>query len=742
MTKQNFLLGKGERLTEDIVVRAGGGPKVPPYSFGEARTRLVPRLSKAVEEINDLPKEACPKDLAVLSLTLNPEYIAKSYYPDELLRTTGFTPVGSRPRKIIPEKRSRNREPVETTTTELFVVASRESIRGWANALPGWNSNRTEVASNQLVTIEDISAPTPAQKIKGAIPTDDHSTFEIVLHTDELLGENYFLHDFREYLNGFGLKTDFTKRFYAGGLCFVELDAPASLTDEIATFSIVRAVREMPRLRMLRPTIRSSAIPAQTLHLPLETALEPEINVAIFDGGLPDGHPLTAWATPIDTVNLGPANSDYMKHGIGVTSALLFGHIDPKKPLERPYTNIDHYRVLDSNPGQNPHELYEVLDRIDKVLAEKDYQFVNLSLGPRLPIEDDDVHAWTAVLDDRFSGENILAAIAVGNDGEGDSILGLNRVQVPADCVNALAVGACDTPDDNWNRAPYSSVGPGRSPGLIKPDLVEFGGSMERPFIVVGEGDEPSLDSTGGTSFAAPSVLRLGTGIRAHFGTELSSLAIRTLLIHKTEENGHPHQEVGWGRVARSLEEIVTCEDDTIRVVYQGSISPAKYVRAPIPLPSEYLTGNVTITASICYKSLTDPHHPSNYTRAGLEVAFRPNDQKFSRDTQIHPDTKSFFGAVNLGMTEDELRRDAWKWENCLHANRRFRGTSLRNPCFDIHYNSRLESRNFSSGQPLRYALVVSVHAKNIADLYDQVVRKYSTQLEPLRPTVEIPIET
>ena len=27
MSKQNFLLGKGERLTDDIVIKGGGGPK-------------------------------------------------------------------------------------------------------------------------------------------------------------------------------------------------------------------------------------------------------------------------------------------------------------------------------------------------------------------------------------------------------------------------------------------------------------------------------------------------------------------------------------------------------------------------------------------------------------------------------------------------------------------------------------------------------------------------------------------
>lgn len=736
--KRNFLLGKGERLAEDITVRGGGGPKEAPYTFFEARQRLTPRLTRATQQIDALPDQACPDDHAVVGLTLNPEYLSKSAYPLDLLKAAGVTPVGSRPKRVTPEKRSRNREPVEALTTELFVMAPRATFRNWNQVLPALAENAP--GAKDLASLEDIEAPNPDDKIKGSLPDASEAVFEVVLHADPLAGDQFVLPYFREYLASLGVETDFERRFYAGGLCFLELEAPVDLADEIATFTVVRALREMPRLRMLRPTIRAATLPGQKLVLPAESAIDPSIRVAVFDGGIPDGHPLTAWANPIEAHGVGPSHSEFLKHGVGVTSALLFGHLDPKTPPAAPYAHVDHYRVLDTDPGQNPHELFDVLDRIDRVLSDQQYEFVNLSLGPRLPIEDDDVHAWTAVLDDRLSRVDTLAAVAVGNDGEGDERLGLNRIQVPADCVNALAVGACDTPDTEWQRAAYSSVGPGRSPGLMKPDLVDFGGSIGRPFLVVGEAMEPEFDATGGTSFATPSTLRMGTGIRAHFGTSLNLLAIRTLLIHSTESADHPRHEVGWGRVPRSLEDIVLCNDDVVRIVYQGTISPARYIRVPVPVPGDELPGNVSIKATLCYKTPTDPHHPGNYTRAGLELTFRPHDQKFSRENQLHPDTKSFFGTSVNGMTEDELRKDAWKWENCLHATKTLRGSSLRNPAFDIHYNARLEGRDFRPSEPLSYAMIISVHAKNSADLYDQVVRRYATQLEPIRPIIDIPV--
>jgi hypothetical protein len=474
----------------------------------------------------------------------------------------------------------------------------------------------------------------------------------------------------------------------------------------------------------------------------VEAAVDPAIAVAIFDCGLPKTHPFGKWASAKEIAGTAAPVEKFLVHGTGVTSAFLFGAIDPALPLPRPYANVDHYRVIDGDPSQDPFELYEVLGRITAALDGKHYDFVNFSIGPSLAIEDDDVHAWTAVLDDRFARADTLATVAVGNSGESDDELGLNRVQVPSDCVNALAVGAADTPDDKWARAPYSNVGPGRSPGLMKPDLVEFGGSLQRPFLVIGGSSKPGLEATGGTSFAAPSTLRLGAGIKAHFGSSIGLLAVRALLVHSTEGSEHPHREVGWGRVARTLEDIVVCDDDTIRVIYQGDISPTKYIRAPIPLPDGGIAGNAEIMATLAYKCLTDPHHPSNYTRAGLEVTFRPHDSKFKKDDQLHADSKSFFSSIRSGGDEEELRRDAWKWENCLHASRTFRWSSLRNPCFDIHYNARLEGRNFTPAEKLPYALAVTVRAKGIADFYDQVVRKYATQLEQLRPVVEIPIRT
>ena len=161
MSKPNFLLGRGERLTKNVIVRRGGGPKQAPYSFAEAKGRLAPMLAEAVSIVDDLPDDACPRDEAVITLTLNPEYIAKSYFPAELLQGVGIEVVGSRPRKVTPEKRSRDRVPQATLTTDLFTRGPRRAFRDWC-----------EVRGARLSRIGPIriAAPKGWSRLKRSLP--------------------------------------------------------------------------------------------------------------------------------------------------------------------------------------------------------------------------------------------------------------------------------------------------------------------------------------------------------------------------------------------------------------------------------------------------------------------------------------------------------------------------------------------------------------------------------------------
>lgn len=738
--KPNFLLGKGERLTEPVSMPGRRqSPRRTPYTFGQAKRRVLPMVTRTADAMAHLPDLACPHDEGIGAITLHPEYIAKSYYPAGLLRHVGLRTVGSRPRLITPERRSKGREPEETITTQIFVAGQRRNFTEWAQGLGQW-TEQTDGAV-ELPALENVSYLSPDERVKPIHTDAKELLFEVVLHATEFQEDNYILESFEAYLESLGLTADLDSRLYAGSLCFMRLEAPRERIREVAEFSFLRVAREMPKLRVMRPIVRSRGRAAQVATLPTESAIDTSVRVAVFDGGLPDVTPLAHWVRSFDAPGAGAPVEDHLWHGQAVTSALLFGSLTAGAEAERPFAPVDHYRVIDEQSEDNPYELYDVLQRIQDALLTTKYDFINISVGPALPVEDDDVHAWTAVLDDHLAEEDALATIAVGNNGESDPSLSLNRIQVPGDCVNGLSIGACNTRGSTWQRASYSAIGPGRSPGIVKPDILAFGGEDTEPYNVLDVGGGTTIVGTSGTSFAAPEALRLGIGVRAHFGQSLSPLAIKSLLIHTSEPSSHPRNEVGWGHAAGELEDIVVCRDGVVRVVYQGELTASKYLRASIPMPTEELTGNVKITATFCFATAVDSAHPGNYTRSGLDVVFRPHED-IRDDDAMHAKSASFFRPAELYPTEDVLRRDAHKWETCLHASVRKRGSSLKNPIFDIHYVSRAEGQADRTPNKIKYALVITVESPRTPDLYDRVVRRYQSILEPLSPTVQVPVRT
>ena len=740
MPERNYLLGYGERLSVPIEAAPGGGPKRAPYGFREARDRLAPMFRSAVQEMDSLPETVCPQDETVASLILHPEYYAKSHFPAGFLRAAGLRAVGSRPRRILPDKRSldsrgRPREPEKAMTTQLFVAGKRSAFRQLAEKAPEWTGGAAEA----LAAIERFSAFSVEERLRPLTDDDALQPLEIVLHASVGEGDRHILAGYRTYLESLELDPRLERTFFVGGLCFLSLWADPLRAREVARYSFLRVLRPMPALRPFPSILRSVAPATRSISLPSQGAVDPDLRVAVFDGGLPENSPLVPWATALDAPGVGPAVSGWMGHGEQVTSALLFGSVSGNA-AERPPCRVDHYRVLDTRDAQDSsYDLFDVLRRIQTVLRQRNYEFVNLSLGPNLPVEDDEVHVWTAVLDEHLSDGRTLATIAVGNNGSApeDPCLELWRVQVPADCVNALGVGAADSDGPGWNRAAYSSRGPGRSPGFVKPDVLAFGGSDREPFGVI-DRSARAIDVSG-TSYAAPVAIRAALTVRAHFGSVLGPLAIKALLIHCAESDGQPLGEVGWGRIPKNLDDLVVCRTGCVRVVYQDEVAAAERRRIAIPIPREGLRGKVVITATFCFATSVDSVDPGNYTRAGLSVVFRPNSARFRAGATM-PNTAEFFRPKALYGDRGMPRADAHKWETTLHRRVGKLAGSLHAPVFDIHYNARAHGHGDPGAHPIRYALVITVEAKSVADLYDRVLRDYGTRLQPLLPVNRIPI--
>lgn len=584
MSQTNFLIGRGELLTHDIK-----GPKRKPgkaevYSLQEAARRLTPQFSATATALDALPPDACPGDFGVARLTLNPSYIARSFFPAAMLRAVGLESVGSRTVKVTPDGWTKKGTPQECTTTELFVAGKRQAFRN----LKDWPRKIADESDEalDLAHIEKFSTFAPEERIASYGNKKDRF-FEVGVHMLPDEGRLVIQRAFVRYAKDAGVKVHNDLSFMAGNLWFVPVEGKHDNIVKLVEFVFVRVIRPVPKLRGMRPAHRTGGVSVRC-SLPTEQPLSSEPKVAILDGGLPKQHVISPWLRSYRILDE-DADDDPggPEHGLAVTSAFLFGPIQPDGVAARPFAYVDHLRVLDKDAAtENPLELYRTLGFVEEVLLSRQYQFVNLSLGPDLPIEDTDVHAWTSVIDDLLSDGDTLMTVAIGNNGNQDRPSGNARVQVPSDCVNALAVGAANDTESRWARAPYSAIGPGRSPGVVKPDLMAFGGDPAKYFHVLAPGRNPALLPVLGTSYASPYLLRNAVGIRAVLGTELTPLAIKALLVHAAEPLEHDKLEVGWGKVPEDLMSIITCPEGVARVVYQGELKPGKYLRASLPLPA------------------------------------------------------------------------------------------------------------------------------------------------------------
>lgn len=554
---RNYLFGYGERLREPLDAPRRPMEKFHPYSIDEARKRLAPRIRAAANKAQQLPSGACPRDEAVVAVTLHPSYLAKTFFPTELFRWLRLEPVGSRPRSIRPGKGTARQMVSATkgqaahlvTTVDIFVRGSREAFGNWAEQIPDWP--RREGVAEEIIRIEDVRLIPPEERVRPIPRQERNPLLEIVLHRSDA----YVLEGFRQYLDSLGVRVNLDRRIVVQALCFLPLRVPTELHTEMAKFSFLRVAREMPVLRELRPggwpSVLRTASPSFKPDVPHTLPINSEIRVGIFDGGVPKGVLPSTLVERKKPSGMVAAVPEAQSHGLAVTSSLLFGPLSAGKKAPQPYAAVSHYRVIDQNTAHDPQgEYFNVINRIRDILSQNHFDFVNLSLGPDLPIEDDEVHVWTAFLDAHFSHGKTFVTVAAGNSGRNDWSSGNARIQSPADGVNVLAVGAADRADKSWKRADYSSIGPGRRPGFIKPDVMAFGGSIAAPFWVLDMNRVGHAMPTQGTSFASPNALRTALGVRTYLGPIVQSIGLKALVIHHSNDGNHDVREVGWGETA------------------------------------------------------------------------------------------------------------------------------------------------------------------------------------------------
>ncbi|MBC3803348.1 S8 family serine peptidase [Acetobacterium fimetarium] len=734
------ILAHGELYVEPIVKKKAGGPKKIPHEYQDAKLRILDEIDKIHDKIIS-NAEVFMKE-KIICVRMEPKFEAKSYVPTALIQSNdSMKIVGGRKYNYFDGQG-------EQISAKLYFIKTNDmGIRNLRSTLESGSRDNIETWRNQIGSIHSLDLLEPDEKVMGFEEKWDHGSVEIVLHplgaeSDDLL---------KLFYETSNIAIERTKvRRYEDGLIFISANCSKNEIEKIKKINPLRAIHPLGRVD-IAPIREATSENAPQIK---PSQHKSNISVGVFDGGADVSVPLlNGYVNANDCVETHP-DLDYISHGTGVCGVVLHGNLAGKSKndlLEVPCLSIESYRVLPLK-NESDFELYEAIDAIEQVVKTRnDLKLFNLSFGPIGAIVDDSISRFTYVLDrltyDVPEGEtNPLFCVAVGNDG--DLGFPFNRIQSPSDMVNGLGVGAYTIDlDGEKQKASYSCIGGGREGAKIKPDFLEFGGSIDRPFVLVGTKPN-TLAASAGTSFASPLVVnKIGT-LMAHSENIEPHLG-RTLLIHNAERACHLTQEdQGYGFCPDNVHEILTCEDKKVTILYSGTLEPKQTVQLPVFAPHiNRVAGNVTISWTIT--TIVDPfvNDPDAYTNNCIEDVFIPHEMTFNFSKYGHPTKKlnllkkdSIIQASELldngykksnfpvshpskkYWEETDLRATDLKWDTVISKYQRMRGASLLNPAITLH----AIGRNDFDARELKYFVAVSIEAPNFeGSLYDTILQNY-----------------
>jgi hypothetical protein len=777
---QRPLLEGGERLRQDIDRITSGGEKFHPRGWDDARAILLPQVQVLWQRVAEMP-EVLRGSRIVFEAKVLPNYLADSYFPEALFAEAGVVPIGTKASRgtLITRTRTKEDEPTRT-----FFLAGDDSAPERLAALLGGahapDRRRAARARDLLTHFDEIRLPTAEEIVRTAPPetsTDPRITWEAVLHPSVGAGhrdaESEAALVFRRWVDWVQRLDGEVVEDYrrtVSGLTFVPIRLAEAAAASAAEFNPLRALRPMPRIRPIDPLpFRIVSIPQATPAPPADPVPRSDVRVAVFDGGVDDSVPQIAPYVDAHDLTVEPPDPIGLSHGTLVTSALLYGSVDPSRPLETPAFTVDHYRVWPPPSSVPPDvDLIWVLDQIEDTLQRTSHRIVSLSLAPAFSCEaDEEPHIWTSRLDELAAERGILFVVAVGNNGEDDASAGLNLVQVPSDMANGLAVGACNVspPTTPWGRTPYSAVGPGRAGGVVRPTGLCFGGDAGRLFCGVQPGG--GLGVGRGTSFAAPNAVRGLATLAAAFGrSRFSPDLLRTFAVHFAEQSkAVPVSEAGYGRMLEEYDPTFDLVPEEVTILYEDQVDRGSSISLPIPLPTDVLDNrNVEIRWTITFTSPVDPADAVDYTLRGVDLKFRPHSRRFRLakpgvrgGVVLNVDTESarFLELLQDGwqpsiapVTESPNRvktesvlRDEGKWETIVRNSLRKRGTGFHLPQVELTYLSREGGALTHIADPLEFVMLASVRAPRGVALYDRVRQDYRV-LTPISTEIPIRVET
>lgn len=750
MKKQKYpIIANGEKYVEPIMKKTNFYPKDMPHTYEEAKTQMIMDLNLLQKQISN--QEEIFLEEKVICVRLEPKFEAKSYMPEMLMISDDMKIIGGR-------KYSYVQSDGEIGKAKLYFVKTKDGgINRLKQVLEKGTKDSIKNWQRTVQSIKTIDLLEPSEKVQGIESEWESGSVEVVLHPLAVDREKLLAY----FVQTAGLKENTVKvKSYDDGLIFINAVCNRKNLEAIKGFNALRTVHPVGEI-VIDPFRSMQEVDGPK---PAKLKMCSGVKVGLFDGGINENASLLkGYSSSFDVVKT-KATESSIRHGNGVCGAILHGHLGgklPKDELENPIISVDSFRVLPANGNADPEAalgMYDTIDIIEKVVEErKDLKLFNISFGPQGPILDDDISRFTYALD-RLTYKveedevNPLFCVAVGNDGDRGAYL--DRIQSPSDMINGLAVGSYTyTPLNDKVRASYSCVGPGREGAKTKPDILEFGGSSDRPFIAVGYNDG-KIGATAGTSFATP----IATGKIGRLMASSKSIVPhmgRSLLIHNANcKSGIRNCEEGYGYSQDDLNEILKCDDKKVTILYSGDLPASNTVKLPIFAPAiNGSKGNVKVTWTISTIVNPDITDTDAYTNNCIEDTFHPNSSVFNftkkgekgisvnisdegsgkliRDLMESGYKMSELPASSSAKTnksEAALRNKDLKWDTIIKKEKSMRSSSLMNPFLTLH----AIGRNGYEREMIRYFVVVTIEApKYNGNLYDNILQTY-TNLVPI----------
>ena len=789
--------------------RGGGG-------FGSRRSDRGSHGRQLLDQISGLTQRSKQK---ISPFRLNPKLIFKiKLSPDGTLQESDLSPLGL---ILLAQEPKVNKA--------IVVFTSDEELTQFRSRLEAYSGiSDSEYEYGHLDAIEALVPLEPSDRIGRLLELEPVQASELAAldlelwHTGDRAEMNKYLdeldHVLRSWSDDSAMRI--SDRYVGEYLCIARIKVVPEVLTLLLEEEFVKEIDRRPKPNFETPAeynIHMSDFP--------EVNSPPEQNcgILVVDSGVQRGHPLIAPAlgeaeifpdSAREFITGGPDDGDEKTggHGTGVSGIAIYGDVSQsvKNRLFQPTAWLFSARVTNHNNEYDPDSLLE--NQLDNAIQyfTRNYgncKVINISLGDsRLTFRDGQKQFRLAAKIDEiayeFQHKNLVFVISAGNlpyeAGSGE-YLRTNypnylldpaaQIIEPATSAISLTVGSLSlgtgslrNPEDAQTQAiarvcgypsPFTRGGFGVD-GMIKPDLVDFGGDLvvEGSRVIPNEAGVSILtlakNSTGsmfraycGTSFAAPRVANMAAQLFTQFPNATSNL-IRALIINSatlpaeiphilqgddTAQSRERLRIYGYGqpdlfRAKYSAENYVVLLEDDVQI----PVGSFQIFEIP-PLPEEYLRteGNRILSISLAFDPPTRPTRGDSYLGVTMEFnLFKNLDKesiigafvKASKETSTEEFTEISLEELKKqhprkGITVNLSPGSRLRNKGCLQRGQvqissRARGFDQQSLYLVLSCARKWAKQGEVDMQ--RYALVVSInHSNPEVDLYSQI--KLRTQV-------------